>query len=143
MERLAALHIEIEALKGDPIADWSVLRDMTAKQICSLFQFHHVSYHAWIKEAHLRNHPSVLTPLYTPVHRERTAKIDIPTIAKSKRIRAKRAAHKAELNKKIGKEPAGELPRPRPKNKIQSRGFQGSRGFDGTIRWRDQRRKAK
>ena len=146
VERLAALHIENEALKGNPIADWSVIRDMTPEQLCGLFDWHHVSYFAWVEEAHLQNHPSIITPLYVPVHRERTAKIDIPTIAKSKRIRKKRAVHVAKMAEKIGKQEQGptiELPRSRPKQKIQSRGFQGSRGFDGSIRWRDQQRKTK
>jgi len=92
-EKLAALHIEIEAIRGNPIADWSVLRDMTAEQICSLFQWHHVTYHAWLLEAgneKMLNHPSILTPMYISAHRERTAKVDIPQIAKTKRIVARR-----------------------------------------------------
>lgn len=151
MERLAALHIENEALKGDPIADWAVIRQMTPADLCGLFDWHHVSYFAWVEEAHLQNHPSIITPLYIPVHRERTAKIDVPTIARSKRIRKKQAVHAEKMAAKVGKafsthkvpETWSELPRSRPKKKIQSRGFQGSRGFDGSIRWRDQRRKGK
>lgn len=104
-EQVAALHIEIQAIRGNPIADWSVLRQMTAKQINSLFQWHHVTYDAWIEEAQMRNHPSVITPLYIVAHRERTAKIDIPQIAKTKRITAKQNGT-AE-----------------PKQKIRSRGF--------------------
>ncbi len=146
-EKLAALHIEIEALRGRPIADWEVLRQMTPSQILQCFAWHHVTYDTWIEDARMQNHPSVLTPLYVPVHRERTAKIDVPTIAKSKRIRKTQAIHVAKMAEKRGGiadvDPPFLLPRARPKQKIKSRGFQGSRGFDGSIRWRDQRRKQK
>lgn len=136
-EKLAALHIEIETLRGRPIADWSVIRDMTPSQILQLFAWHHVTYHTWIEEARLRNHPSVITPLYVPVHDERTAKTDIPVIAKSKRIRKNRLIHKAKMAEKMGE--IVEVPKMRPKKKIQSRGFQGSRKFDGTIKWKSKK----
>ncbi len=104
-EKLAALHIEIQAIRGNPIAQWEVLREMTPAQINSLFHWHHVTYHAWIEEARMENHPSVLTPLYIVAHRERTAKIDVPQLAKTKRIVAKRNGTA------------------KPKQKIKSRGF--------------------
>ncbi len=132
-EKLAALHIEIEALKGNPIADWSVVKQMTPEQINSLFEWNHVSYWTWVEEAEKQNHPSIITPLYIRQHRERTAKIDMPTIAKARRIAARRPEAQAEAEKL--RVVLGTPPKPK-KRKMQSRGFQGSRSFSGEVRWR-------
>jgi hypothetical protein len=85
-EKIAYLLIENRALRGEPIADWETLKAMTPDQVCRLFAWHHVTYHEWCGH----NYPTVLTPLYIVAHRERTAKIAIPTLAKVRRSLNKR-----------------------------------------------------
>ena len=147
-EKLAALHIEIEALRGFPIADWETLRKMTAEQVCRLFQWHHTSYYTWVGH----NHPTLLTPMYVMAHRERTAKIDNPAIAKVRRHLKQKALAALDLGESqsdpvlskpdLARELMG-LPKSQRKTKIKSRGFQGWRAFDGTVRWRKDRRQRK
>lgn len=55
---------------------------MTAAQIISLYQFHHNIRHAEDGPDHFSN----LEPMLIAPHRERTAKIDVPAIAKGKRL---------------------------------------------------------
>lgn len=55
---------------------------MSAEQIISLVQWHHIHYHA---DGHGVEHWN-LDPLLIGGHKLRTAKIDIPQIAKTKRI---------------------------------------------------------
>lgn len=57
---------------------------MSAEQIISLVQWHHIHYHA---DGHGVEHWN-LDPLLIGGHKLRTAKIDIPQIAKTKRITA-------------------------------------------------------
>ena len=98
-QKLGAALIEIDQLRaqlsGEPrvdLRDWS---KMTARQIGSLWQWHHVTYHSWLDDDADKNHPVLLFPLMIRPHRERTAKVDIPTIAKIKRGIKKRQATKA------------------------------------------------
>lgn len=66
---------------------------MTADDLISLFQWHHIEYHAdSANDAHYN-----LDPLLIKAHRERTAKIDIPQIAKTKRITKDQAAFRARI----------------------------------------------
>lgn len=139
-EKIAALHIENQALKGDPIADWETLKAMTAEQLCSLFEWQHTTYNVWIEDRARQNHPTVLTPMYVKAHQEVTARKDLPTIAKVKRVSAAQAEFKRAMDAKIGKIESetfyvSQL-RKKPKQKIKSRGFQGSRRFDGSIKWK-------
>ena len=57
-------------------------RLMSAEQIISLVEWHHIHYHA---DGHGVEHWN-LDPLLRSGHKARTAKIDIPQIAKTKRI---------------------------------------------------------
>lgn len=57
-------------------------RLMTADQVLSLFQWDHTIYHA---DGGSDEHYN-LTPLLIKQHREKTAKVDVPQIAKTKRI---------------------------------------------------------
>jgi hypothetical protein len=57
-------------------------KTLTADEIIARFDFHHGF--AWSLGG--GNHPSNLTPLPREDHRDRTAKIDVPTIAKVKRL---------------------------------------------------------
>ncbi len=58
-------------------------RKVTAKAVLALFHFDHVIFHAHGGAAKWWN----LDPKLVDVHREKTAKIDVPAIAKGKRIR--------------------------------------------------------
>ena len=86
-------------------------KQLTTDQIISRFQFDHGIAHAHGGEAE----PWNLTPLPLDVHREKTSKIDIPRIAKAKRLQRKEASHKLAM--------AGAPQIERPKRKMQSRGF--------------------
>lgn len=66
---------------------------MTEDQILSLFQFNHIVYHADTANDEHYN----LDPMLIRAHRERTAKIDIPQIAKTKRISATQVEFRARL----------------------------------------------
>lgn len=59
---------------------------MTADQVIGLFEFNHTLY--WVDNKHepwVDEHWNI-EPLLIRAHRERTAKIDVPQIAKTKRI---------------------------------------------------------
>lgn len=69
-------------------------KTLTAEQIVARFQFDHYPIpHAQGGPAE----PWNLTPTLTPEHREKTAKIDIPQIAKTKRISKDHEAFRARL----------------------------------------------
>lgn len=55
---------------------------MTEDMVLSLFDWHHIVYHADSANDEHYN----LEPMLIRAHRERTAKIDVPQIAKTKRI---------------------------------------------------------
>lgn len=59
---------------------------MSAEQIISLVQWHHIHYHADKKDDPDVDAHWNLDPLLIGGHRLRTAKIDIPQIAKTKRL---------------------------------------------------------
>lgn len=89
---------------------------MSAEQIISLFDFHHSPV------PHAEGGPDEpwnLDPVLKPEHRIFTAKVDVPGIAKRKRVAAKHSQHQAAMAAKITGEPA---PR-RSGRKIRSRGF--------------------
>ena len=155
-EIIAALLIENQALKGDPIADWETLKAMTPEQLCSLFEWQHTTYNVWIEDRARQNHPTVLTPMYAKAHQEVTARKDLPTIAKVKRVSARHINHQRELARRhglpleLGEDLTADmahlkrfekiLTRARkPKQKIKSRGFQGARKVNGEIKWKKER----
>jgi hypothetical protein len=93
--KLAAALAELQYLRGDPFA-WPTLKAMTDAQLCSLYQWDHAVYHAWDgSKPHFTN----LTPRLILAHREKTAKRDIPTIAKARRAEKKRQqeAHRVQM----------------------------------------------
>lgn len=66
---------------------------MTEDQVLSLFQWHHTVYHTdSADDAHYN-----LEPMLIRAHRERTAKIDVPQIAKTKRISRAQAEFRQRL----------------------------------------------
>lgn len=112
---------------------------MTADQICSLYQFDHGRRHA-------EDGPLVfwnLTPRLIAAHRQKSAKIDAPEMARNRDIRTTHAIHQAAMASKAGDyagaaEILANVPKPsrlKPKRKIPSRPFpkgyrpMQSRGF--------------
>ncbi len=61
------------------------------------FDWDHVVPHAHYGDIHFTN----LTPMLRPDHRRKTAKVDVPRIAKSKRIARKQAAHQSRMAEKL------------------------------------------
>ena len=97
-------------------------KTLTEDQILARFEFHHDP----IPKAH--DGPDVhwnLTPLPKAKHREITAKIDIPRIAKGKRLSKQQNAFRRRL---LARSEGEALPASRwPKRKLQSRGFEQRR----------------
>lgn len=93
---------------------------VTAEQIRSTVEFDHNIPHA-IGGAHVHHN---LTPRQILDHREKTAKVDIPQIAKTDRITESQAEFQRKMLAKSGRDEAEPEPTRKPKAKIQSRGFQ-------------------
>ena len=93
-------------------------KQMTDEQVISVFQFDHYP----LREAD--GGPTIgwnLEPRPIKEHREKTAKIDLPEMAKSRRIREDQEAFQRRVLARDGGE---ERPRSRwPSRKLQSRGF--------------------
>ena len=81
--KLAAALLQVRDAKGDPLIDWEHAKQMTAHQIVSLWVWDHYPLRF---EAGGPDEPWNLQPRLITEHRERTAKVDIPQIAKTKRI---------------------------------------------------------
>lgn len=111
-QKLAAALREIAGISMDHA------RLMHADQIISLFHFHHIEYHAQDGADEHWN----LDPLLIAPHKERTAKIDIPQIAKTKRL----SKEHEEFQRRI-LTPRDERPKKKgtfpPSRKMQSRPF--------------------
>lgn len=141
--KLASCLAELQYLRGDPIP-FKQLQDMTAGQLCSLYQWDHSIYAAWNGGEHYTN----ITPRLTQAHREKTHKIDIPTIAKVKRI-AKARRLEISRSRMAKKRATGQVMRvdvtgarddghntPRPKPKRPMPGSKGSpfrKAMDGRV----------
>lgn len=113
---------------------------MREDQVSSLFDWHHNSYYADGGSNHFSN----AVPMFRAAHKERTAKIDVPAIAKGKRIRNKEAVRLHNIMAKSDPEAAAALypsvarlkrrkakianrPFPQQHRPLQSRGFQRRR----------------
>ena len=96
---------------------------MTAQQIISLVEWHHIHYHVHDGCDEHWN----LDPLPIRAHRKRTAEIDVPQIAKTRRI----SKDQEEFRRRL-LTPRDE--RPAKKSRLQSRPFQkrlpGPRGAE-------------
>jgi hypothetical protein len=102
-EKLASALLEVQRLRGDPIPREHA-KLMHAEQICSLYQFDHDAGFA----CHgVDNHPTMLTPKLRPEHKEKTAKIDQPAIAKCDRREKAQEEFRAIVLAKSGQ---GEAP---------------------------------
>lgn len=94
--KIASLLLEVWFLRrqGIPHAEAKLL---TAGQICSLAEWHHNTPHANGGDCH----PLNLTAMPILAHRKRTREIDVPTIAKGKRIAKKHAQHLTRMTGKL------------------------------------------
>lgn len=99
-EKVAALLLMYWDAKGDPIP-FEIAKQMTAAQICSLVHWDHAVFHSWGGG----EGPTNLTPRLIGDHRQKTANVDLPVIAKVRR----------SLRRRMGSA--------RAKTKIRSRGF--------------------
>lgn len=72
-----------DSYDGQPLIPWEHAKQMSAQQIISLFQFDHYPIR---HEAGGPDEPWNIVPRFIPEHRRKTAKIDVPEIAKIKRI---------------------------------------------------------
>lgn len=81
--KLASALLQIKGDDGQALIPWEDAKLMTAEQIISLFQWDHYPFrHEAGGPAEAWN----LVPRFIREHREKTAKIDAPEIAKIKRI---------------------------------------------------------
>jgi hypothetical protein len=134
-EKLASALLDRVNPDGTPVIDREVAKTMTIKQILATVEYDH-GVHVAIGGD---NHPTNLTPRTVADHRAKTAKIDIPQIAKTKRIEREQAEFRRKLLVKSGMvDDAPDFVVPKPKSKIQGLGFGKatskfqSRGFDKT-----------
>jgi hypothetical protein len=84
------------------------------------WQFDHGIHHAIGGDAKHWN----FTPRRILAHREKTHKVDRPQISKTDRITESQAEFQRKMLAKSGREEAEPETKPKPKGKIQSRGFQ-------------------
>ena len=95
--KLACALAELEFWRGT-ILPFTELQAMDAATYLRRFEWDHSTPHAVISgPAHFTN----LTPLLRDAHRRKTATIDIPRIAKGKRIARKQAVHQARMAEKM------------------------------------------
>lgn len=119
--KIAACLLELFELRGDGIP-FRQAQQMSAEEICSLVHWDHAVLHAWGGSIH----PTNLTPRLILAHREKTAKRDVPAIAKTKRI-ARKELQRVDVR---GDRSDGHNSRPKPKRKWPKRSFaQQQRGF--------------
>lgn len=111
------------ALEDIPYTDAKL---MSAEQIISLYNFDHNIRHADGGTIDFWN----LTPRLIAPHRKKTAKVDVPAIAKNKRIRKKAERFDERMYAKV----TG-VPYEKPRSRIKSRGFDKTRTrrFNGTV----------
>lgn len=123
-EKLASALLEIQRLRGDPINREHACA-MSAEMFVSLFHFHHEVYRAHGGSNHFTN----LTPMLIATHRDRTAKIDKPAIAKCERVSKAHQQHVEVMRGKMLATAPRDAPKSRwPKGrKIEGRSFAGQR----------------
>jgi hypothetical protein len=117
MTKLAAALLEVLNVRGEPIPLDHAKR-MTARQIVSLFEWDH-----WPipKSKKGPDKPWNLTPRLRRAHRVKTAKVDIPAMAKEDRL----AAQHREFVRKVLCKPCGQ--RRKRTGKWPSRTLRGRR----------------
>ena len=101
MQSAAAL-LALKDDAGEPLIPWEHAKAMTSDQIISLFHFDHYPIRA---EAGGPALPWNLVPRLIRAHRRKTAKVDIPEIAKIRHVIAAEAEFRARLLAKDRGEP--------------------------------------
>lgn len=101
-----------------PIIPREEAKKMTDEAVLAVFDWDHIHPVALGGD----NHHSNLTPMPRDTHRAKTAKQDIPRIAKTKRLSKKQEAFRAALLAKDGGEPPPDPKRKKawPKRKFRS-----------------------
>jgi hypothetical protein len=100
--KCAAAFLALTDDSGEPLIPWEHAKQMTAAQIISLFQFDHYPIRA---EAGGPALPWNLVPRLIRAHRRKTAKRDLPEIAKIRSVTAAEAEFRARLLAKDRGEP--------------------------------------
>lgn len=124
--RLAAALCALTDGSGQRLIPHEHAKLMSEDDVISLFHFDHypIRHEAGGPLAHWN-----LDPRMIPDHRMKTATIDVPQVAKAKRLDLAETVHKAALASKAGDYTraaeilAGAPKQPRRKQKIQSKGF--------------------
>lgn len=112
-----------------PVISPEEAKQMTAREIIARFEFDHGVLHALGGS----NHPTNFTPRPVSEHREKS-RLDTSIVAKVRRIAPE---HERFRRVMLAKADPGVAPAPvRQKTKIGSRGFSGSRKFNGSVTWR-------
>jgi len=114
-QKLAAALMVVEELRGAIKMSRDDARYLTADQFASLWQFDHAVAHAHGGSDHFTN----LYPMLIAEHREKTAKVDVPRIAKSRRVEKKWSEFTAAIA--TGKKPLTGKQSRWPKRKIRNR----------------------
>jgi hypothetical protein len=108
-----------------PVIPRDEAKKLTEDEVLARFEFDHAVHHAiGGAEQHWN-----LTPRAKAHHRQKTAKQDIPQIAKTKRLEKATEEFRRKLLAKSGQ--IAETPDTKQKRKMQSRGFVGWRNFKG------------
>ena len=94
--KIASLLLEVWSMRGCGIP-FREAQAMTAKSICAEAEWDHGVWHSSGGSIH----PTNLTARRKADHRRKTAKVDIPAIAKSKRVSRKHHAHLAVMAEKL------------------------------------------
>ena len=135
--KLAAVLLEMKRPDENgnlvPWIDRETAKEMTPEMIIALFHFDHFPVP---KALGGTDHPTNLTPRPIMEHREKTAKIDVPTIAKTNRISAAHEDFRRNMLRRVGQE---ESPDEAPKRKALIPGSKGT-GFRKKINGRVERR---
>jgi hypothetical protein len=111
-----------------PVITHAQAKRMTEDEIEALFQWDHNVHHAIGGCIQHWN----LTPMLVAQHAVKTAKQDIPQIAKTKRLEKATEEFRRKLLAKTGSEPETAETK-KQTHKMQSRGFQQWRNFKGEI----------
>jgi hypothetical protein len=113
--------------KDGQLVPYDQLKRMTDDDVISKFEFDHNVHFSIGGSCQHWN----LTPRLKAEHRQKTAKQDIPQIAKTKRLEKATEEFRRKLLAKSGAETVET--KQKPSRKMQSRGFQAWRNFKGEI----------
>ena len=132
-EKLAAALLQLETARAElerrqPIVTWEQSKRMTPKAIIAMHECDHHPIAAWITDGVPCNAPWNLTWRPKAEHRAKTARIDVPAAAKSKRILAEPSPRQQSFRQlclsKAGQATEPPLPaRKRPKRQWPRRPF--------------------